>query len=62
MGVAEAVALRMSGEGAAASIGESNLASSVCEFGLFRSHAGRIIYCVYSCLVTGSYLQIRMVA
>ncbi len=30
MGVAEAVALRMSGEGAAASIGESKSASSVC--------------------------------
>jgi hypothetical protein len=30
MGVAEAVALRMSGQGAAASIGESKLASSVC--------------------------------
>jgi hypothetical protein len=59
MGVAEAVALRMSGEGAAASIGESKLAASVCGFGVFRSHAGRIIYCVYSCLVTERYMQFR---
>jgi len=60
MGVAEAVALRMSGEGAAASIGESKLAASICGFGVFRSHAGRIIYCVYSCLVTGCYMKFRM--
>jgi hypothetical protein len=60
MGVAEAVAVGVGGEGATASIGESKLASSVCEFGVFRSHAGRIIYCVYSCLVTGSYMEIRM--
>jgi hypothetical protein len=60
MRVAEAFALRVGGEGAAASIGESKLAASVCGFGVFRSHAGRIIYCVYSCLVTGSYMQFRI--
>jgi hypothetical protein len=62
VGVAEAVALRMSGEGAAAPVGESKLASSICGFGVFRNHAGRIIYCVYSCLVTGSYMKFRMAA
>jgi len=56
MAVAEAVALWVGRQAAAASIGEVKLASSVCEFGVFRSHAGRIIYCVYSCLVTGSYM------
>jgi hypothetical protein len=60
MEVAEAVAVGVGREGAAASIGESKLASSVCEFGVFRSHAGRIIYCVYSCLVTGSYMKFRI--
>jgi len=60
MGVAEAVAFGMGGEGASASIGESKLASSGCEFGVFRSHAGRIMYCVYCCLVTGSYMEFRM--
>jgi len=59
MGVAEAVALRMGGEGASASVGESKLAARVCGFGVFRSHAGIIIYCVYSCLVTGSYMEFR---
>lgn len=58
MGVAEAVALRMSWEGAAASIGESKLASVVRGW-VFRIHAARIIYCVYSCLVTGSYMEFR---
>jgi hypothetical protein len=53
MGVAEAVEIARGGEGAAASVGESKLASSVCEFGLFRRHAGRILCCVYSLLVTG---------
>jgi len=58
MGVAKAVALRMSGKGAAASIGESKLASVVRGW-VCRSHAGRIIYCVYSCLVTERYMQFR---
>jgi hypothetical protein len=62
MGVAEAVGIGSGGEGAAASIGESKLAASICGFGVFRNHAGRIIYCVYSCLVTGSYMEIRMAA
>ena len=56
MGVAEAVGIGSGGKGAAASVGEVKLASSVCEFGVFRSHAGRIIYCIYSCLVTESYM------
>src|SRR5580700_9171078 len=60
MGVAEAVASRVGGEGASAPVGESKLAASICGFGVFRSHAGRIIYCVYSRLVTGSYMYIRM--
>jgi hypothetical protein len=34
----------------------------VCEFGVLGSHAGRIIYCVCSCLVTAGYLQFRIVA
>jgi hypothetical protein len=58
MGVAEAVALRMSGQGAAASIGESKLASLVRGW-VCRSHAGMIIYCVYGCLVTECYMQFR---
>jgi hypothetical protein len=62
MGVAEAVVLGMSGEGAAASIGESKLAASICGFGVFRSHAGRIMNCVYSCLVTECYMKFRMAA
>jgi len=59
MGVAEGIGIGSGGKGATASIGESKLASSVCGFGLFRSHAERIIYCGYGCLVTGRYLQFR---
>ena len=62
MRVAEAAAVGVGGEGASASIGESKLATGVCGFGLFRSHGGRIIYCVYSCLVTGSYMKFRIAA
>jgi len=60
MGVAEAAGIGSGGEGTAASIGETALAAIVCRFGMLRSHAERIIYCVYSCLVTGSYREIRM--
>jgi len=59
MRVAEAVALGMSGEGTAASIGESKLATVFGRFGAFRSHAERVTLCVYSCLVTGGYVQFR---
>jgi hypothetical protein len=60
MRVAEAVALRVSGEGAAASIGESKLATVFGRFGVFRSHAGRVSLCKYTCLVTGGYVLFRM--
>ena len=40
MRVAEAAALRMSGEGAAASISKLKLATVVGGFGAFRNHAG----------------------
>ena len=60
MGVAESVGSRVGGEGASASIGESKLATSVCGFGLFRSHAGRVSLCKYTCLVTGGYVLFRM--
>jgi len=62
MGVAEAVASRVGGEGASAPVGESKLAASICGFGVFRSHAGRIMNCVYSCLVTECYMKFRMAA
>jgi len=58
--VAEAVALGMSGEGAAASIGEAKLATVFGRFGAFRIHVGRVTLCEYSCLVTGRYMQFRM--
>jgi len=57
--VAEAVALGMSGEGTAASIGESKLATVFGRFGAFRSHAERVPLYVYSCLV---YRRLRAVS
>jgi hypothetical protein len=62
MRVAETVALRMSREGAAASIGKLKLVTVVGGFGAFRSHAGIITHCVYSCLVTERYMQFRTAA
>lgn len=62
MRVAEAVALGVSGEGAAASIGELKLATAFGRVGVFRSHAGRVTLCVYSCLVTEGYVKFRTVA
>jgi len=56
VGVAEAVALGMSEEGAAAFIGEAKLATVFGRFGAFRSHARRISFCKYTCLVTGGYV------
>ena len=59
MRVAEAVALGMRGQSTSASIGEAKLATVFVRFGAFRSHAGRVTVCVYSCLVTGGYVQFR---
>ena len=59
MRVAKAVVLRMSREGAAASIGKLKPATSVWGFGAFGIHVGRVTRCVYSCLVTERCMQFR---
>jgi len=51
MGVAKAVAVGVSGEGASASIGELKLAT-VVRGGMFRIHGRIVTLCAYICLVT----------
>jgi hypothetical protein len=54
--------LRVCGAGRAAARDELKLAVVAGGFGAFAIHAGRIIFCVYSCLVTEGYIKFRTAA
>lgn len=57
--VAKAVALGVSREGATASIGKLKVATAFGRLGVFRSHAERVVLCVYESLVTLGYMKFR---